>query len=107
MAQFPGLASQMSPAVATESMMQLANVFSGRWDERKKWGFHILDSWKLFFDTGRQIGQISGDFKLEDVVKNDLVDVANSFDAAKVKADASGFALSADYKAVDPAAIKI
>jgi NitT/TauT family transport system substrate-binding protein len=107
MEQFPGLASQMSPAVATESMMQLANVFSGRWDERKKWGFHILDSWKLFFDTGRQIGQISGDFKLEDVVKNDLVDVANSFDAAKVKADASGFALSADYKAVDPAAIKI
>jgi NitT/TauT family transport system substrate-binding protein len=107
MEQFPGLASQMSPAVATESMMQLANVFSGRWDERKKWGFHIIDSWKLFFDTGRQIGQISGDFKLEAVVKNDLVDVANSFDAAKVKADADGFALSADYKAVDPAAIKI
>ncbi len=43
MEQFPGLASQMSPAVATESMMQLANVFSGRWDERKKWGFHIMD----------------------------------------------------------------
>jgi len=41
--QFPGLASQMSPAVATESMMQLANVFSGRRDERKKWRFHIMD----------------------------------------------------------------
>ena len=107
MEQFPGLASQMSPAVATESMMQLANVFSGRWDERKKWGYHILDSWKLFFDTGRAIGQIAGDFKLEDVVKNDLVDVANSFDAAKVKADADGFALSAAYKAVDPSTIKI
>jgi NitT/TauT family transport system substrate-binding protein len=105
MEQFPGLASQMNPSVATESQMQLANVFAGRWDERKKWGFHILDSWKLFFDTGRAIGQITGDFKLEDVVKNDLVDEANAFDAAKVKADADGFALSDDYKKVDVEAI--
>ena len=30
MEQFPGLASQMTPAVATESMMQLDNVFGGR-----------------------------------------------------------------------------
>jgi NitT/TauT family transport system substrate-binding protein len=106
MEQFPGLASQMSPAVATESMMQLGNVFGGRWDERKKWGYHIPASWKLFFDTGREIGQISGDFKLEDVVKNDWVDEANSFDAAKVKADADGFKLSDAYKSVDVAAIQ-
>ena len=106
MEQFPGLGSQMSPAVATESMMQLANVYGGRWDERKKWGYHIPESWKLFFDTGRAIGQITGDFKVEDVVKNDWIDVANSFDAAKVKADADGFALSDAYKAVDVSKIK-
>lgn len=106
MEQFPGLSSQMNPSVATESQMQLANVFAGRWDERKKWGFHIIDSWKLFFDTGRAIGQITGDFKLEDVVKNDLVDQANAFDMAKVKADADGFKLSADYTKVDVDAIK-
>ena len=106
MEQFPGLASQMTPSVATESMMQLANVYRGRWDERNKWGFHIMESWKLFFDTGREIGQITGDFKLEDVVKNDLVDAANAFDAAKVKADAEGFQLSADYQAVDVEAIR-
>jgi NitT/TauT family transport system substrate-binding protein len=106
MEQFPGLASQMTPAVATESMMQLANVFRGRWDERNKWGFHIMESWQLFFDTGRAIGQITGDFKTEDVVKNDFVDVANGFDAAKIKADAEGFALSADYNTVDAKAIR-
>jgi NitT/TauT family transport system substrate-binding protein len=106
MEQFPGLASQMTPTIATESMMELASVFGGRMDERKKWGFHLLSSWQLFFDTGRKIGQITGNFKVEDVCKNDLIDVANSFDAAKVKADADGFALSADYKAVDVAAIK-
>jgi NitT/TauT family transport system substrate-binding protein len=106
MEQFPGLSSQMTPPVATESMMQLANVFAGRMDERKKWGFHLMESWQLFFDIGREIGQITGDFKVEDVVKNDFVDPANSFDAAKVKADADGFQLSEDYKTVDVEAIK-
>jgi NitT/TauT family transport system substrate-binding protein len=106
MEQFPGLSSQMTPPVATESMMQLANVFAGRMDERKKWGYHLPESWQLFFDIGREIGQITGDFKVEDVVKNDLVDPANSFDAAKVKADAEGFQLSEDYKKVDVEAIR-
>ncbi len=106
MEQFPGLGSQMSPAVATQSMLELNDVFHGRWVERKKWGFHILDSWKLFFDTGRAIGQITGDFKVEDVVKNDWVDFANDYDAAKVKADADGFPLSDAYKKVDLAAIE-
>ena len=105
MEQFPGLSSQMKPDIAVESMMQLANVYGGRMDERKKWGFHLMESWKQFFDVGRQIGQITADFKLEDVVKNDLIDTANSFDAAKVKADTEGFKLSADYNGVDAAAI--
>lgn len=105
MEHFPGLGSQMKPDIAVESMMQLANVYGGRMDERKKWGFHLMESWKQFFDVGRQIGQITADFKLEDVVKNDLIDTANSFDAAKVKSDADGSKLSADYNAVDAAMI--
>lgn len=106
MEQFPGLSSQMTPAVATESMMQLANVYSGRWDERGKWGFHIMDSWQQFFDVSAAIGQIPEAIKAPDVVKNDWVDGANMFDANKVKADADGFALSDDYKGVDVAAIQ-
>ncbi len=106
MTQFPGLASQMNPSVATESMMQLGNVFAGRMDERKKWGYHLKSSWQLFFDIGRKVGQITQDFKFEDVCKNDLIDEANAFDAAKVKADADGFALAEDYKSVDVDAIK-
>lgn len=105
MEQFPGLSSQMTPDIAVESQMQQNLIFGGRWEERKKWGFHILDSWRLFFDVGREIGQISGDFAVEDVVKNDLVDEANAFDAAKVKADADGFVLSGGYENVDVEAI--
>ena len=55
---------------------------------------------------GEKIGQITSDIKFEDVCKNDLIDEANAFDAAKVKADADGFELSADYQAVDVEAIK-
>jgi NitT/TauT family transport system substrate-binding protein len=105
MEQFPGLSSQMTPPVATESQMQLANVFAGRWDERKKWGYHLMDSWQLFFDTAKKTGQIPEAINAPDVVKNDLVDEANSFDAGKVKADAEGFALTDDYKNVDVDAI--
>ncbi len=106
MMQFPGLASQMTPAVATELMMQLASVFGGRMEERKKWGYHLPSSWELFFDTARKIGQITKTIKFEDVCKNDLIDQANAFDAAKVKADAVGFALAPEYKSVDVEAIQ-
>jgi NitT/TauT family transport system substrate-binding protein len=106
MMQFPGLASQMTPTVATESMMQLANVFGGRMDERKKWGYHLPSSWELFFATAQKIGQISNPIKFEDVCKNDLIDQANAFDKAKVQAEAQGFTLSPDYQAVDVKAIQ-
>ena len=106
MEQFPGLASQMNPSVATESMMQLASVFAGRMDERKKWGYHLPSSWELFFATAKKIGQITETIKFEDVCKNELIDQANSFDKAKVKADADAFTLSPDYKGVDVKAIQ-
>lgn len=106
MTQFPGLASQMTPAVATESQMQLANVFGGRMDERKKWGYYLMPSWQLFFDTGHKMGQLTKEIKAEDVCKNDLIDEANAFDKAKVKADADGFALTPDYQSVDVKAIQ-
>lgn len=106
MEEFPGLEQQMDPPVATESMMQLANVFRGRWDERQKWGYHILSAWDLFFDTGREIGQIEGDFTTADVVKNGYIDAANDFDHAQVQADADGFELNEEYAAVDVEAIR-
>jgi NitT/TauT family transport system substrate-binding protein len=105
MQQFPGLASQMNPSVATESMMQLGNMYAGRWAERQKWGFHILDSWQLFFDISAKIAQIPKPIQAKDVIFNDLVDDANGFDAAKVKSDAAGYSLPDEYKAIDVDAI--
>lgn len=101
MTRFPDLASQMTPAIATESMMELANVFRGDWPKRKGWGWHDFNSWGIFFKTIYDIGQVSTLFKPSNVLTNDFVAGANSFDADKVKADADGYKLPAAYTAVD------
>jgi NitT/TauT family transport system substrate-binding protein len=105
MEQFPGLATQMNPTVATESLMQELALMHARWDERKGWGWHIPESWQLFFDSIAKIGQVPKTFKAADVVSNELIPTANAFDKAKVKADAEGFALSDSFKTVDVDAI--
>ena len=104
MTQFPGL--KLAPDVAVESMMELANVFRGDFAKRQGWGWHDLEAWKLFFKTIKDIGQITADINAEDVVKNDYVAAANKFDAAKVKADADGYQLPAEFAAVNVDAIK-
>jgi len=106
MQQFPGLASQMKPPVAVESMMQLANVFRGDFANRKGWGWHDEAAWNLFFKTIKDIGQTTQDIKAADVVKNDYVAGANNFDKAKLKADADGYKLPDDYASIDVEAIR-
>ena len=85
--------------------MQLGNMYAGRWAERQKWGFHILDSWQLFFDISAKIAQIPKPIQAKNVIFNELVDDANGFDAAKVKSDAAGYSLPDEYKAIDMDAI--
>jgi NitT/TauT family transport system substrate-binding protein len=104
MTQFPGL--QLSPEVATESMMELANVFRGDFEKRQGWGWHDLDAWRLFIKTIRDIGQITVDIKAEDVIKNDYVASANNFDKSQVKAAADSYELPAAYRAIDVDAIR-
>jgi NitT/TauT family transport system substrate-binding protein len=89
-------------AIAVESLWQLATVYRGDWASRDggKWGFASMDSWGTFLTTIKDIGQLTKDIKPEDIVSNNYVDGANSFDKAKVKADADGFALGAEYDAV-------
>jgi NitT/TauT family transport system substrate-binding protein len=106
MDEFPGLATQMDPATAVESLMQQSGLMHAHWDERGKWGLHLQDSWQAYFDAIHKIGQISQPLKAEDVTTNELIDGANDFDHAKVKADAEAFELRDEYKAVDIAAIE-
>ncbi len=87
-------------------MLQLAAVFTGDMSKREGWGWHDIDSWKAYFETLSKIGQIKKVVDVNDVVTNALVGPANTFDKAKVRADAAGYALTDDMKAVDLEKIK-
>jgi NitT/TauT family transport system substrate-binding protein len=104
--QFPVVRKNLGPKLGTESMMQLARVFRGDMAMREGWGWHDMGKWTTFFETLERIGQIKKPVKASDVVTNDLVGPANTFDKAKVKADADGFKLSDEMAAVDLAVIE-
>ncbi len=106
MQQFPGLASQMTPAIATESMMELANVFRGDFAKRQGWGWANMDSWGLFLKTIYKIGQVSREIDPASVIKNDYIPAANTFDKTKLAADVQGYKLPPDYQSVDVDAIR-
>jgi NitT/TauT family transport system substrate-binding protein len=87
-------------------MMELANVFRGDFAKREGWGWHDFDQWGLFFDTIKQIGQITKDIAPEDVLSNEYVPAANDFDHAKVETDAASYQLPAEFQAIDVEAIR-
>ena len=102
----PVVKQNTGAALGVESLMQLAGVFKGDMSKRKGWGDHDMTKWTKFFDTLKKIGQLTVDIDVNKVVSNDFIGPANSFDKAKVKADAEGYKLSDDVAKVDLAAIQ-
>lgn len=99
--QFPIVKSSLGPRFGTESMMQLANVFRGKWEERQGWGWHDLARWTKFFETTKALGQTTVDVDVSKVISNDLIPGANNFDKEKVASDAESYQLSEEMAAVD------
>ncbi|TPW30267.1 ABC transporter substrate-binding protein [Pararhizobium mangrovi] len=99
--KFPTLAKNLGPEIGTTSILQQIHVFRGDMAEREGWGAHDMKSWQAFFDTLKDIGQITKDVKAEDVLTNELIAGANDFDKDKVKSDAGSYELSKDMQAVD------
>jgi NitT/TauT family transport system substrate-binding protein len=104
--QFPTLASNLGPKLGTTSILEQINVFRGDMDKRQGWGWHDMSSWQAFFDSILKLGQITNPVKAEDVCTNDLIPGANTFDKAKVKADADGYKLKDEFVAIDVDGIK-
>ena len=98
--------SSLGARFGIESMMQLAAVFRGKWEEREGWGWHDPARWTAFFDATDALGQTTKPIDVSNVIDNSFVAPANTFDQAKVEADAAGFALSEDMAAVDVELIK-
>lgn len=99
--QFPSLASNIGPELGTTSILQQIAVFRGDMSKRKGWGDHDMVAWQKFFDQIHELGQISNPVKAEDVCTNMLIQAANDFDHAKVKADAESYKLSDEFAAID------
>jgi NitT/TauT family transport system substrate-binding protein len=76
-------------------------VFRGDMSKRAGWGDHNMQAWQLFFDKIYQLKQITKPVKAEDVCSNVLIDGANAFDHAKVKADAANYKLSQPFAELD------
>lgn len=99
--QFPIVKNSLGPEHGTESMMQLANVFRGDFAKREGWGAHELARWELFFSTLKEIGQVTKEIDVAKFITNEFVGPANSFDHARVAADAAAYQVSDDMAAVD------
>lgn len=99
--QFPIVESSLGARFGTESMMQLAAVFRGKWEEREGWGWHDPARWTAFFDATAALGQTTKPIDVASVANNDFIAGANTFDHDKVAADAAGFTLSESMAEVD------
>jgi NitT/TauT family transport system substrate-binding protein len=86
--------------IAVESMWQLATVYRGDWATRSGWGDASMESWTIFLDTIREIGQLTRDISADSIISNKYVAGANDFDRDQVAADAAGFELSEEFAAV-------
>jgi NitT/TauT family transport system substrate-binding protein len=104
--QFPTLASNLGPELGTSSILEQINVFRGDMAKRGGWGWHDMSSWQDFFNVVYKLGQIKTEVKAEDVCTNELIKPANSYDAAKVQADADGYKLTDAFQKVDVEKIK-
>lgn len=98
--QFPAVQEQMTPQLAFDSMVELAGLYLQSYEEGFGYGYADLDNWQNYIDTVYNLGQIENDYKAEDVVTNELIETANSFDVERVKADAEACELSEEWQAV-------
>lgn len=100
----PSTQKNYGPRYGTESLLQIHRTFKGTdMSKRKGWGEHDLAAWDNFFKVLKRIGQSAIEIDTKKYVSNEFIADANDFDKKKVHADADGYALSAEMKAVDMA----
>lgn len=98
--QFPGLATQMTPQVAMESMRQLAYGYSASKRIGQGWGYHDPEGWDDYLATIHELGQTRRRLRVDEVITNELIEEANDVELDQVRADAAGFKLRPEWAAV-------
>lgn len=98
--QFPAVREQMTPQLAFDSMVELADLYFQSYKEGKGYGYNDIDNWQTYINTVFDLGQVMTDYNSTDVVTNELIEAANSFDIEQVKQDAADCVLSPEWEAV-------
>ena len=99
--QFPALQEQMTPQLALDSMLQLGCGYYDSYEIGEGYGYSDVENWDAYIQTVYDLGQIENRLDVNDVVTNQFVEFANSFDAERTKADAESFELKDEWKDVE------
>lgn len=98
--QFPAIQEQMTPQLAYDSMVELTDLYLQSYKDGKGYGYNDVANWQAYIDAVFGLGQIQTDYKAEEVVTNELIEAANTFDAARVAKDAADYPLSDAWAAL-------
>lgn len=98
--QFPAIQEQMTPQLAYDSMVELTNLYLQAYKNGQGYGYNDIANWQAYIDTVFGLGQIQTDYKAEDVVTNELIEAANTFDAERVASDAAAYQLNDEWAAL-------
>jgi NitT/TauT family transport system substrate-binding protein len=98
--QFPAVREQMTPQLAFDSMVELADLYFQSYKEGYGYGYNDIDNWQTYINTVFDLGQVMTNYNSTDVVTNELIQAANSFDVERVKMDAANCVLSPEWEAV-------
>lgn len=99
--EFPGLQDQMDPQLAMDSMLELSEMYYGSYRLGHGYGWSDIPAWQEYIDIVHELGQIETRFDANDVVTNALITEANTFDEARIRADAEAFELDAVWADVE------
>lgn len=100
--KFPALQEQMTPQLAYDSMVELTDLYLASWKQGLGYGYNDVENWQAYIDTVFELGQITTQYDAGQVVTNELIEAANTFDAERVAADAAAYELSEEWAAVGP-----
>jgi NitT/TauT family transport system substrate-binding protein len=100
--QFPALQEQMTPQLAYDSMVELTDLYLQSWKQGHGYGYNDVANWQAYIDTVHNLGQIQTQYPAEEVVTNELIEAANTFDAERVAQDAANYELPEEWQAVGP-----
>ena len=98
--KFPAIQEQMTPQLAYDSMVELTDLYLQSWKNGEGYGYNDVANWQAYIDAVYGLGQITTNYTADQVVTNELIEAANTFDAERVAADAAAYELNDDWAAL-------